>query len=317
VPLLTAAVLASVPATLSVLGELGISSGRPGEVVQLLGPPYTNQQILIAAGVGLALSILCLRLLRLTGFAWTSGVLVVVTYGAALLLRDLLDQDPELQALWFLPMVLCLVPALLFERRGRPRWALPFHLVALLSLIGCLDIMAIFGPTLEMVRLVIGEPEAWLDNRRNTNLSLAATGLLFLILSFLLERARSLDLRQGARILEIAAPLHILGPLYSSALETEGPPYLLRDAGLYAGGVLLFLLLAPLGHRHRFLVAGLLGVAAALHLVLTKDLVPRAPLVVGLCALGVLLSLGTASWRLLQLRRNTPPPPQTPPREGR
>jgi len=51
-------------------------------------------------------------------------------------------------ALWCLPLAAMESAGLALERKGRVRWTLPFHLVALVA---SLDIIAYNGPTLQML----------------------------------------------------------------------------------------------------------------------------------------------------------------------
>ena len=71
----------------------------------------------------------------MTGFAWTTATLATGAYLSLLLLFDWLSQKPEIQALWCLPLAAMEPVALFLERRGRVRWTLPFHLVALTALV--------------------------------------------------------------------------------------------------------------------------------------------------------------------------------------
>ena len=146
----------------------------------------------------------------LTGFAWTTAILTVLSYFSYLLTLDWLGQRPEIAALWCLPLVSLEIFGQLFERRGRVRWAIPFHVVALVSLLAALDVIALKGPTLEM----IGIDPPFLNRDRQIYFSLAMNGLLFLAILILLARSGSLDLRRAGRLLEIVAPVHLLGALY-------------------------------------------------------------------------------------------------------
>ena len=104
--------------------------------------------MLAACLTGFVLSLFALTHLRMTGFAWTTCVLGVASYVSVLLQLNWLGKEPEIRALWLLPLTGFSIIALAFEKVGRVRWALPFHLVALLVLVGALDVMAGNGPTL-------------------------------------------------------------------------------------------------------------------------------------------------------------------------
>jgi len=289
---LAGAILALLPAGVSALAGAGRLTLRPEDVSQLLPDTvFTNHQILAASGAALGLSLLCLLALRLTAFAWTSAALGAFTWFAALLTRGFLDHRPEEQALQLLPLSLAVLPALLFEAKERVRWALPFHLLAFLAFVGPLDFMAAEGGTFRLLGLeeILG--------RRGEYLSFTANGLLFLVVMILTERARSLDLRRGARLLQLLVPLHLLASLYLSALCHATWP----DVAGYLGAVLFLLSLGPWRSRRFFLTAGLGGAALGTELPLSLELSAPAPLTLILSATGLAILLVT----YLYLRRRS------------
>ncbi|MFH0945901.1 MAG: serine/threonine-protein kinase [Planctomycetota bacterium] len=291
--LLAGAVLTAVPAILSLLAAFNVRAVRPEQITQLLEEPYTNQQILLASASALALSVGSLLLLRFTALAWTTAALGAATWFGWLLTRNYLDMQPEIQALWALPLVLFDLFALRAEATGRVRWALPFHAIALITLILALDVIAEEGTTLEMLGLPFG-----LDQARSQGYSFALNGLFLVALMLLLERSSSLDLRRGARLLEILAPLHLLIPLYANA-DTQGAP--LTDTVAYLLGVLLLLVLGPWRNRRRFLAAGLLGLAVGSHLLIRKEIFAPVPFLIYLGAGG--LAVAYLTWRHLTRSR--------------
>lgn len=300
---LAGAALAIAPSTLSLLGELDIFSRATAGVTQLFPQIFTNQQVLLAALTALTVSGLAWWRLRMTGFAWTTAVLGGVAYLSVLLLFNWLELKPETQALWCLPLVGMEGTALLLERRGRVRWTLPFHLVALLALLAGLDMMAFNGPTLQMLG-VQGERWPYFDHSRLQALSVAGNGLLFLTLTLLTQRSWSLDLRRGSKLLEILAIVHLLSALFTNALAHRGMAYLRLDVWLYLGSALLLLVLAPFRSRWRMLVGGLAGCGLGSYLLVELGLVGRRPFVIGLGCFGLLLALGTFLYvRYLPRRR--------------
>lgn len=299
---LAGAVLSVAPAVLSFLAELRLLAAPAPQVKQLFEGIFTNQQVLAACVIALALSVVALARLRMTGFAWTTCLLGTFAFLSLLLQWNWLGKKPEIQALWTLPLLAFSPLALRFEKVGRPRWALPFHLLTLLVLVGALDWMAAHGPTLSM--LGVGENlSPYLDETRRKYFSFALNGLLFLALMFLTERSKSLDLRRGSRVLELFAMLHLLAPLYANAQE-HGPdkPGLLLDVGIYLGVVLLLLALGPWRSRWRLLLGGLGGVALGSHLLLDLNLVAKKPFVLGLGAIGITIAL-VAYWYLRSVPR--------------
>ena len=122
---LAGAALAVAPCTLSLLGEVRILAEAPPKVVQLFPGAFSNQQVTVASGTALIVSAASLGWLKMTGFAWTTAALATTSYLSVLLLFNWLDQKPEIQALWCLPLVALEPVALLLERVGRVRWTLP------------------------------------------------------------------------------------------------------------------------------------------------------------------------------------------------
>ena len=291
--LLAGAVLTAVPALLSLLAAFDLAAVRPEQIAQLLGEPYSNQQVLLAGAGALALSVAALLLLRFTALAWTTAALAAATWFGWLLTRNYLDMRPETQALWALPLVLLDGVALRAEATGRVRWALPFHAIALITLIVALDVIAENGTTLELLGLPLD-----LSSARLERYSFALNGLFLMALMILLERSSSLDLRRGARILEILAPLHLLVPLYAGA-DANGAP--LFDVVAYLLGVLLVLLLGPWRNRRRFLATGLLGLAFGSHLLIQKEIFEPVPFLIYLGAGG--LAVAFLTWRHLTRSR--------------
>jgi serine/threonine protein kinase len=299
---LAGAVLSVVPTTLAVLAEFGVLDDAVRGTKQLFDSAFTNQQVLVASLTGFVLSVFALGRLRMTGFAWTSCLLGALTYVSVLLQFNWLARDPEIMALWLLPLTLLVFVALAFERAGRVRWALPFHLVALVSLVGALDVIAAAGPTLGMIG--IDESRAsFFDQSRQEFLSLALNGALFLGLMLATENARSLDLRRASRVLEIIALIHLLGALYRNAQLQRDDSRVLIDVGLYLGAVLLLLVLGPWRSRWRMLVGALSGVALGAYLLIDLDLVPRKPFILTLGAIGLVTALVAYAYLIVMPRR--------------
>jgi serine/threonine protein kinase len=299
---LAGAVLSVVPTTLALLPEIKLFAQPAVEITQLFDNSFTNQQVLAACLTGLVLSLFALARLRMTGFAWTTCLLGAATYFGVLLQLNWLKQEPEIQALWLLPLVAFSGLALQFERVGRVRWALPFHLVALLVLVVAFDIMANFGPTFSMLGLN-ATFSSWLDHDRQRFLSFALNGVLFLALMLVTENARSLDLRRGSRVLEGIAILHLLGGLYQNAQSHRADPHVLSDVSLYLAAVVLLLVLGPWRSRWRMLVGALGGVALGSYLLIDLNLVPRKPFVLALGAAGLITALVAYRYLLMIPRR--------------
>jgi serine/threonine protein kinase len=288
---LAAVILSVAPTVVSILAELHWFTPAPPDVEQLFGTVFTNAQVVAASLAAFALSIVALARMRVTGFAWTTAALGTSSYLAVLMVGNWLGQEPEVQALWCLPLVAAEGVAIVFEKRGRVRWALPFDLVALVALVGALDVIANDGPTLAMLGL--GEaPEGFLTHDRLVAFSFALNGVLFLGLMLLTENARNADLRRISRTMELIALPHLLLPLYLNAAQHEGDPHLWTDVALYLATAIALVVLGPWRSRWRLLVAGLGGVAFGCHLLISLDLVPAKPFVLALGAAALAVALG-------------------------
>lgn len=300
---LSSAVLALVPAMISLLRSFSWLAAVPPDVEQLftgLGVEnVTNQQLLLATLVSMALSLFALGQLRMTAFAWTTTLLVAASYFSLLLVGDYLGwQNDGWKSVAFLPLALLLPFGLKLEQQGRVRWALPFHLLVLLVVVLSLDALANAGGPLELIEPV--------DDRHLTFFAYAINGALFIAMMWICERSKSLDLRRGARILEWIAPFHILGGLLFYATDVaqiiETPKqgqwvyYGLdlvgwRAVGLYLGAVATTLILASWGWRSRFLFGGLAGIITGTLLLLEHTLLPQFWVVLVAAALGMLVAL--------------------------
>ncbi len=289
---LAGAVLAMAPTMLALLAELHWFATPGANVRQLFPGIFTNQQVAAAAFTALTVSVFGLQRLKMTGFAWTTAALSAASYLGLLLCFNWLDQKPEIQALWCLPLGLAEFVALALERKGRVRWTLPFHFLALVSLVVALDVIALNGPTLKMLG-VDGAHRPYFDAQRLESFSIVLNGIFFLGLMLLTEKSASLDLRRGARLLEVLAIVHTLSALFANALEHRGDIRVALDVWLYLGTAGLLVLLAPFRSRWRLLVGGLAGCGLGSYLLVDLGIVDRKPFIVGLGFAGLLVALGT------------------------
>jgi hypothetical protein len=185
--------------------------------------------------------------------------------------------------------------ALIMERKGRVRWTLPFHLVSLVALVGALDVIALKGPTLQMMGIT-SATSPYFDDGRLQAFSFVMNGLLFLALMLITDKSESLDLRRASRLLEILAILHMLSPLFLNALAHGKDAHVRLDVGLYMGAAVLFMVLAPFRSRWRLLVGGLAGCGLGSYLLVDLGLVARQPFIIGLGFAGLLVALGTFAY---------------------
>lgn len=288
---LAATILSILPTTVSILAELHWFAPPPADVDQLFGTVFTNQQVLAASLAAFALSVVALARLRVTGFAWTTAALGTFSFLSLLMVWNWLALRPEIQALWCLPLVLVEGVAIVFEKRGRVRWAPPFDLVALVALVGSLDAIANSGPTLGMLGVREVEIGYWQHDRLQA-LSFALNGVAFLALMLLTERARNADLRRISRTMELVALPHILLPIYFNAAGHKDEPSVWTDVALYLVAAAILLILGPWRSRWRLLVAGLGGAAFGCHLLIALDLVPAKTFVLALGAVALAVALG-------------------------
>jgi serine/threonine protein kinase len=289
---LAGAALSMAPCALALLAELHWFGTPQADVRQLFDKPFTNQQAFVASLASFAVSTFGLWRLQLTGFAWTTATMATTTYLSFLLLFNWLDRRPEIQALWCLPLVGLEIVALAMERKGRVRWTMPFHLVALFALTMGLDVMALNGPTVHMVGIEQADWSYW-DHGRQVAVSVVVNGLCFLGLMWAAERSFSLDLRRAAKWLEVLAILHVLSALFINAMNHRSAPYIRLDVTLYVAAALGFALMAPFRSRWRMLVGGLVGCGLGSYLLVDLGLVNRKPFIIGLGFAGVLVALAT------------------------
>ena len=289
---LAGAALAIAPCTLALLAELHIFATVPPNVKQLFAGTFTNQQVLAASCTALALSVFGLWRLKMTGFAWTTATLGTASYVSLLLLFNWLDRNPEIKALWCLPLIALEPVALALERKGRVRWTVPFHLVALLALVIGLDVIALQGPTLKMLG-VDGARWPFFDENRLKAFSIVLNGLLFLLLMLFTERSRSLDLRRASKWLEVLAIVHTLSALFINAMNHRNDAHVRVDVWLYLAAAAVFMVLAPFRSRWRLLVGGLAGCGLGSYLLVELGIVDRKSFIIGLGFAGLLVALGT------------------------
>lgn len=289
---LAGAALAVAPCLLAWLGQLGWLAAPQSNVEQLFPGSFTNQQVAVSTVVALGVSVFCLSRFRMTGFAWTTAALLATGYVSLLLPLNWLGQKPEIQALWWLPLAGSEVLAQMLERKGRVRWTLPFHLVALVALVGSLDLIALNGPTLKMLG-VNAARWPYFDDGRLTAFSFVLNGLCFLALMLLTEKSASLDLRRASKLLEVLAIVHTLSALFANALNHRNAPHVRADVWFYLVAAGAFMVLAPFRSRWRLLVGGLAGCGLGSYLLVELGLVARKPFVIGLGVAGLALALGT------------------------
>ncbi len=292
---LAGAALAVAPCLLSLLAELRLFTAAAPNVTQLFAGTFTNQQVFASSLAALVVSVACLWRLKMTGFAWTTATLVSAAYIGFLLLFNWLDQKPETKALWCLPLAAMEPVALALERKGRVRWTLPFHLVALLALVAGLDVIALNGPTLKMLGV---DSARWhyFDQSRLTALSFVLNGSFFLALMLITERAASLDLRRASKLLEVLAIVHTLSALFANALNHRNDAHVRADVWLYLAAAMLFMVLAPFRSRWRLLVGGLAGCGLGCYLLVDLGLVARKPFIIGVGFVGLLVALGSFAY---------------------
>lgn len=292
---LAGAAMAIAPAALALLAELKLFARVPLEVQQLFAGTFSNQQVMLASLTALTVSGFGLWRLKMTGFAWTTAALAAMSYLSLLLPFNWLAQEPEIRALWCLPLGLLVFVALAFERVGRVRWTLPFHLVALVTVVIGLDVIALSGPTLRLLG-VTQEQWSYFDPARQSAFSIVLNGLVFLVLMLCAERSRSLDLRRASKWLEVLALLHVISALFSNALDHRADPLVRYDVWSYLAAALFFACLAPFRSRWRMLVGGLLACGLGSYLLVDLGLVARKPFVIGLGLAGLATALGAFAY---------------------
>jgi len=297
---LAGAALAIAPAMLALLAELRVLAIVPQDITQLFPGSFSNQQVLAASFTALCVSGFGLWRLKMTGFAWTTAMLAAASYVSALLPFNWLEQKPEIMALWCLPLGALEFVALGFERAGRVRWTMPFHLIALAALVVGLDVVALNGPTLKMLGLTT-EQWSYFDADRQKAFSIVLNGIVFLVLMLTTERAPSLDLRRASKWLEVLAIAHTITALFENARQHRDDALVRYDVWIYLGFALFFAILAPFRSRWRMLCGGLLACGLGSYLLVDLGLVARQPFIIGLGVVGLAAALGAFAY----VRRGT------------
>ncbi|MEQ2009424.1 MAG: serine/threonine-protein kinase [Limisphaerales bacterium] len=298
---LAGAALAIAPAVLAVLAEAGVLANAPNDIQQLFEESFTNQQVLAASLTALTVSVFGMWRLKLTGFAWTTSALAAMSYFALLLTFDWLTQAPETKALWCLPLALMEPVALGLERAGRVRWTMPFHLIALATIVIGLDVIALNGPTLEMLGMTKGQ-WGYFDGKRLVAFSLVLNGMVFLALMRLGERSASLDLRLAAKWMEMLALLHTISALFGNAMAHHDDALVRYDVWAYLLAAVSFTVIAPFRSRWRMLVGGLIGCGLGSFLLVVLDLVAPKPFIIGLGFAGLTVALGAFAYAKFRMR---------------
>jgi hypothetical protein len=242
--------------------------------------------------MALAISWFGLWRLKMTGFAWTTATLAAGSYVSVLLLFNWLEKEPEIKALWCLPLAAMEPVALWLERRDRVRWTTPFHLVALIALVVGLDVIAANGPTLKLLGVTV-ERWPYFDGDRQNALSFVLNGLFFLGLMLATERASSLDLRRASKLLEVLAIAHTLSALFYNAQMHRNHEQVRVDVWLYIIAAIAFTILAPFRSRWRLLVGGLAGCGLGSWLLVNFGIVKPKPFIISLGFAGLLVAIGT------------------------
>jgi serine/threonine protein kinase len=298
---LAGAALAIAPTVLALLAEAGVLAKPPENIKQLFEKSFTNQQVLTASLTALTVSVFGMWRLKMTGFAWTTAALAALSYLTLLLTFNWLDQKPEIKALWCLPLALMEPIALGLERAGRVRWTMPFHLIALATIVIGLYVIALSGTTLEMLGMTNGQ-WGYFDSNRLVAFSLVLNGMVFLALMRLGERSSSLDLRQAAKWMEILALLHTISALFANAMDHRRDALVRYDVWAYLLAAVFFTVVAPFSSRWRMLVGGLIGCGLGSFLLVHLDLVAPKPFIIGLGFAGLAVALGAFAYARFKMR---------------
>jgi hypothetical protein len=195
----------------------------------------------VAAGVALALSLFSFLRVRVALFAWTTVAFTAATVvGVAQQFGFAPEGYAALAAL--LPLSLLL---------PRAAWAQPFRWAGALALVAApFAVGARVPDVLDFTFL-----DTWYA-------ALAAHGLLLIGLQAWLDRTSNVDMRRTARAFEWAGVGMVTSALFANALA-HGTGLALA---VYVAAPVLLLAISPWRGRRVFLVAGLLGLAAACYL---------------------------------------------------
>ena len=143
-----------------------------------------------------------------------------------------------------------------FEKMQKPRFARPFHWLGGLSLLIGLYKLA-------KVPLLTWIGVDFLEAQAATGWSLAISGFLFLVVTYLLESSIRLERRRLSNYLEWVCPVFILGGFYQAALSSS--PILDWQAsggiwlaiGPFIAAVAMFIALTARSWRPRFMISAM------------------------------------------------------------
>lgn len=277
--LLAAGALAIGPALLALLAATGLGASQASH--QLLpDSPLTNLRLLIASAGALAVSLVAFGLIKQTVFAWTTAFLTALTYCAVLLTQNALDLEPQQAALRLLPLLALAIPALACEAMGKVRWAQPFNLVALVTLVVGLDVLA---------SGLLAPLAGFLGEARLEYLGFTAVGIVLMAFLMVMERTQSLGLRRGARLLEPLAVLHLVASLHLNAAKNGN----WADVTFFVGVALILLVVAPWRGRLWYLAGGLASLALAATTVLRQGLVDPTFFTLSVALAGLAIAVGS------------------------
>lgn len=248
-----------------------------------------NRTLFFSSLVCLIAAVIRLNRTGVSFYSWVAAALYAATHFSLLLLAGYLTWEEGPQSLGILSITIAWMMGTGFERMQKSRFARPFHWLGGLSLVVGLYMLA-------KVPLLSWIGVDFLNSQTTAGWSLAISGFLLLIITYLLENSIRLERRRISNYLEWACPAFILGGLYQAALSSKPIQDWDSSAGLwltigpFIGAVAMFIALTARAWKPRFMISAMAGIALSVHLIRHHDLIPVKPMLLLVSFGGLLLA---------------------------
>ncbi|MGE4601854.1 MAG: serine/threonine-protein kinase [Planctomycetota bacterium] len=305
------AILSLVPTLIALLTELFWVPipGSDAEMFQDAG--IANRTLFVASLVSLIAAVIRLNRTGVSFYAWVAAVLYATTHLSLLLMVGYLTWQGGPQALAILSIAVAWLMGTGFETMNKPRFARPFHWLGSLGLVVGLYMLA----EVPLIRWLGVES---LEYEPSMGWSMALSGIVLLVVTYLLENSIRLERRRIANYLEWICPIFILGGLYRAALsksplvnwESTGSIWI--TVGPFIAAVALFIALTARTWRPKFMLSAMAGIALSIQLLEHHELVPVRFLMLVVSIGGLLLAAAFYSRMELAThsrKQEKPPPP--------
>ena len=305
------AIISLVPTLIAVLTEL-VWAPVPDSQAELFGDAgIANRTLFVSSLVSLIAAVLRLHRTGVSFYSWVAAVLYASTHISLLLVAGYLTWEDGPQALGILSITVAWMMGTGFERMKKSRFARPFHWLGSLSLLAGLYMLA-------KVPLLTWVGIDFLGAEATKGWSLAISGFLLLVVTYLLENSIRLERRRIANYLEWVCPIFVLGGFYQAAQSSspiqgwEGTAGIWLTVSPFLAAVAMFIALTARSWRPRYMISAMAGIALAVQLVRHHELIPIKLLLLTVTLGGLLLA--SAFYIRMELathsrKREKPQPP--------